>query len=480
MGSTPEKDLAADMSGFYADFLGFIMYTFPWGQEDTPLAQHTGPDVWQIEVANEISAAVRKEGLQGAIRVAVSSGHGIGKSAMVAWIIIWFISTRPNPQAVVTANTQNQLTNKTWRELAKWHKMAVNKSWFQWTATKFYLKESPTTWFASAIPWSEKNSEAFAGTHEEYVLVVFDEASAIADCIWEVCEGAMTTPGAMWICFGNPTRNTGRFSDCFGALAHRWITRHIDSRNAKMANAAQLREWVNDYGEDSDFVRVRVRGVFPRAGSSQLISSDLVSSAEMYEAAEDEITGSPLVFGCDVARYGHNRSVIAKRQGRKVLEIKKWVGLGTMEFAAVIAKEIEADSPEAVFIDGAGVGGGVVDRLIMLGFNVLEVQAAGSPEDGDRYVNKRIECWDRMEKWLQKGADLPTDIELRKGLIGPEYFYSTQNKLQLESKDAMKARGLESPDEADGVALTFAERVYRFAQSLRKSRSSRARNWRVT
>jgi len=477
--SNPEQQLAEDIASYFDNLAGFIMYAFPWGEEGGALSKQDGMDTWQIEVANEISEKVKlgmnvNEAVQAAIRVAVSSGHGIGKSALVAWIIIWFVSTRPHPQVVVTANTQAQLTNKTWRELAKWHRLSLNKHWFQWTATKFYLKEHPETWYASAIPWSEKNSEAFAGTHEEHVLMIFDEASAVADCIWEVCEGAMTTPGAMWICFGNPTRNTGRFFDCFGEFSHRWITRHIDSRTAKMANRVQLDEWVHDYGEDSDFVRVRVRGVFPRAGSAQFISSEDVRDCVAYKA--EGYGSQPLVFGCDVARFGYNNSVIVKRRGRKHLETKKWNGISTMDFAAHIAREIMNESPDAVFVDGAGVGGGVIDRLTELGFNVIEVQAAGSPEDGDRYFNKRMECWARMNDWIKAGADIIDDKELTKGLVSPEYFYTASNKLQLEKKEDMKKRGLESPDDADALALTFAERVLSFA---RKSTRKRARSWRV-
>ena len=265
-------ELIEDIAAFYNDPEGFVRYVFPWGQAGTPLANETGPDTWQCDVMGEIRSALlagdsADKALQTAIQIAVSSGHGIGKTGFVAWIILWFMSTREFPQVVVTANTKTQLTTKTWRELSKWHKLAINRDWFDWTATKFAHVLYPEVWFAAAIPWTEHNSEAFAGTHEKHVLVVFDEASAIADKIWEVTEGAMTTPGAMWLAFGNPTQTTGRFAQCFGKFKHRWATRQIDSRTAKMANKAQIQKWIDDYGEDHDFVRVRVRGVFPRAGN---------------------------------------------------------------------------------------------------------------------------------------------------------------------------------------------------------------------
>src|SRR5207342_2270793 len=131
-----------------------------------------------------------------------------------------------------------------------------------------------------AVPWRADRPEAFAGTHEQHVLILMDEASAIADLIWETTEGAMTTPGALWLAFGNPTRSSGRFKECFagGRFAHRWQTTQVDSRTAKMADQAQIEQWLTDYGEDSDFVRVRVKGLFPRQAVGQFIGEDLITA----------------------------------------------------------------------------------------------------------------------------------------------------------------------------------------------------------
>ena len=213
-----DLDLARDLSAFYADPLGFVLYVFPWGKKGTRLADEAGPDEWQITFLDELGKAVR-EGMDVAdalpMLFAVASGHGIGKTALISWIILWFISTREFPQIVVTAGKKDQLTSKTWRELAKWNKLSINGHWFVWTATKLEHALYPDMWYAHAIPWSKNAPENFAGTHEKHVLVLYDEASAIDDVIWEVTDGAMTTPNAMWIAFGNPTKNTGRFFDCF-------------------------------------------------------------------------------------------------------------------------------------------------------------------------------------------------------------------------------------------------------------------------
>lgn len=390
-----------------------------------------------------------------AIQVAVSSGHGIGKTALVAWIIIWFLSTRPFPQVVVTANTKTQLTGKTWRELSKWHGLAINRDWFEWTATKFELKAHRETWFAQAVPWSKNRPEAFAGTHEKYVLMIFDEASAIDDSIWDTAEGAMTTPGAIWIAFGNPTRNSGRFKECWGRLRHRWISRQIDSRTAKKANREKIDQWIQDYGEDSDFVRIRVKGIFPRASSTQFISEDLVDDAIRRVHETDAWSHAPRVIGVDVARFGDDQSVILLRQGLHIHRVRKFRGVNTMQLASYVAEEIDQYRPAATFIDVVGIGAGVVDRLRQLRYKVVEVNSGEKASDENRYFNVRAEIWDRMRQWLKVGA-IPDDVEMRTDLIGPEYGYDKRERIQLEKKEDMKARGLASPDSGDALALTFA------------------------
>lgn len=244
------------------DPLGWVMFFYDWkyGQ----LKEWSGPDEWHKEVFKCI-----KDYLAGPeimpLQIAVASGHGAAKTALAAWIVQWFMSCRAHPQVLVTANTESQLTTKTWRELAKWHKLAANKDWFDWTATSFYLKAHPETWKANAIPWSEHNTEAFAGTHEESVLVVFDEGSKISDRIYEVTDGIFTTKKNIWIVLGNGTRNVGRFYDCFHKQKKYWKTWQIDSRTCKAANKDYLQRLVESYGgEDTDQSRVRVRGLFPR------------------------------------------------------------------------------------------------------------------------------------------------------------------------------------------------------------------------
>lgn len=454
---TPEE-IEAELEDWVAECvdtpLDYVLGAFDWGHGD--LEDETGPDEWQTEILTLLGSKCLT--ISEALLIAVSSGHGVGKSALAAWIILWAMSTRPDLNGVVTANTKSQLDGKTWRELALWHKRAINQHWFKWTATKFYHLSAADTWFVQAVAWSKNKPEAFAGLHAEHVLMLFDEASAIDDEIWETAEGALTTPGAIWVCFGNPTRPNGRFRECWGKFRHRWLTRKVDSRSAKKADRRQIQKWIDDYGEDSDFVRIRVKGEPPRASSTQFIGSDLVEAAQTRLEPEQPVL-TPVVIGVDVARFGDDQSIILVRRGDFVEPLRSFRGIDTVKLAGFVAETIEQVNPDAVFVDGGGVGAGVVDQLKALKYKIIEVQAGSSAQDEKVYFNLRAEMWGRMKDWLKNRGRLPSDQELADDLTGIEYGFSDKLQIQLEKKDDMKSRGLASPDKGDALAMTFARRI---------------------
>jgi hypothetical protein len=452
------------------DPLAWVMGAFPWGEADTRLAGFPdGPEPWQREILELI-----RDGLvdiNRAIQLAVASGHGIGKTALVSWIMLWAISTKPDTRGVVTANTETQLKTKTWAELGKWFHMFIGKDYFQFTATALFAKDTAheKTWRVDMVPWSERNTEAFAGLHNKgrRILVVFDEASAIPDIIWETTEGALTDSDTeiLWCVFGNPTRNTGRFRECFPGQRHakEWRTKQVDSREVSLTNKEQIQTWINAYGEDSDFVRIRVRGVFPRTGEQEFISAEDVHKASMEEAWSEP--RDALVIGVDVARFGTNESVIAFRKGRDARTIP-WIrmrGATTVQLAGKVAEVVSRYRVDAVFVDGGGVGGGVVDNLRALHVFCFDVQFGAKADgigfsegvSGERYANKRAEMWGLTRAWLKHGA-IPGDPDLKAQLIGPTYTYKLKSEILLEKKEDMMKRGLESPDLADALALTFA------------------------
>lgn len=463
-----DSSLVQAVATYHHDPLGFVLFAFPWGEGE--LIGYQAPRQWQADILTLIGERLMAGATtQEAIQIAVASGHGIGKSALVAWLILWSMSTAPNTRGVVTANTESQLTTKTWAELAKWFRLCVTAPWFHLTATAMFSRDdgNAKTWRIDAIPWSESRPESFAGLHNKgnRILVIFDEASAISDTIWQVTEGALTDEGTeiIWAAFGNPTRNTGRFHEAFHRLRHRWACRQIDSRTVPGTNKAQLSKWVKDYGEDSDFVRVRVRGQFPRASITQFIASDLVEEAISRKA--DAGHYDPLILGVDVARFGDDSSVIVPRRGLDAHRIpwRQFRGLDTMQLAAQVALAITELRPDAVFVDETGVGAGVIDRLRQLGHSRVYGVNNGSKPDGgleqEVCVNKGAECWCRGRAWLKAGGSIPDDQELRDDLTGREYGYNAKNEIVLESKEDMKRRGLASPDKADGLFLTFAQPV---------------------
>ncbi|MDH3535583.1 MAG: terminase [Gammaproteobacteria bacterium] len=448
-----EKILLDEIVECYEDFYRFVMFAFAWGEPGSELAEYDGPDKWQLKVMASVKHHLESDPMA-IYRDATASGHGIGKSTMCAWIMLWLMSTRPHLNGIITANTWTQLKTKTWRELAIWHKRLINRHWFKWTETRFFHVDHPETWYCSPIPNSEHNSEAFAGQHGRHTLIIYDEASAIPDKIWEV-SGGVNDPRVFWFVFGNPTQNSGRFKQCFGRFRNRWITRHVDSRDCKMPNQKELQADVDEWGEDSDYVRVRIRGVFPRMGEEQFISAEIVEQAQARIV--DVPWGTPKILGVDVARYGNDMTVFVGRHGRKLSKIQKFRDLNTMEVADRIIQEKQKSGVDVVMIDGIGLGAGVVDRCRQLGHDVVEVISGGKPdlENEDVVYNKRAEMWYRGRDWLET-ADIPDDPDLENDLIEIKAFYDMKHRIQMEKKQDMKKRGLASPDVGDALMLTFA------------------------
>lgn len=461
-----DEALADEMGKFFGDPLGFVRFAYDW--DYGALKGFDGPDTWQEEYLDELGFEIRKNNFNGVkavdpIQKVRSSGHGTGKSALTSWLVDFIMSTRPYCKGVVTANTSPQLRTKTWAEIQKWTKMCITGHWFHiTTGQSLSMKhiEHPETWRVDAQTCAKENSESFAGLHaaNSTPFYIFDEASAIDEVIWEVAEGGLTDGEPMWFAFGNPTRASGRFHRAmFGNLKHRWDGKSIDSRTAKMTNKDKIAEWIDDYGEDSDFVRVRVKGVPPRAGTCQFISTEDVDNCRKYEAAGYE--SLPKVLGVDVARFGDDQSVICLRQGRYIHKMGKFRGLDTMQLAAKVAEVIDFHNPDGVLIDGGGVGGGVIDRLNQLNYDVIEINFGSKAYDDKQYANKRAEMWGIMRAGIKAGCQLPDDNELADELVAVEYGYTPKQQILLEKKQDMKSRGMASPDCADALALTYAEPV---------------------
>lgn len=464
--SNPSSDLVALAGDLTHDPLGFVLAAFPWG-EPGPLSGRNGPQAWQRDVLDEIGQRLRAgtlatgDAVQAVVQLAVASGHGIGKSALVSWVVLWAMVTCEDTRGVITANTDNQLRTKTWPEVAKWHGLCLWKDWFTYTATALYAADAghEKTWRIDAIPWSETNPEAFAGLHNQgkRIILIFDEASAIADKIWETAEGALTDERTeiIWCAFGNPTRSVGRFYECFNRFRHRWVTRQIDSRTVELTNKGQLQGWVDDYGENSDFVKVRVRGMFPNMSMRQFIGTQDVDAAFGRQLRPEQYEWAPKILTVDPAWEGDDEFVIGLRQGLR-FDILRTIAKNDndVHMANVIAQLEDEHQADAVFVD-AGYGTGIVSVARTLGRNWVLVWFAQESADLG-CLNKRAEMWKLARDWLKEGGAIPKDDVLYRDLLGPETVSRLDGKIQLESKKDMKRRGLPSPNRADALVLSFA------------------------
>jgi hypothetical protein len=301
-----DLQLASDIKRFYADPLGFVMYAYPWGQPGM-LEHHDGPDDWQKEFLIQLGEEVTKRAFDGLhpvapIRLATSSGHGVGKSVLSAWITDWIMSTRPRAKGTITATTFTQLETRTWAALQQWTHLCITGHWFNLSSEKMFFRGQKESWLVSAQSCKEENSEGFAGQHaaDSTSFYIFDEASGVPDKIFEVAEGGLTDGEPMIFLFGNSTRPSGKFFRVtFGEERNRWLCRTVDSRASRFTNKKQIQEWIDDYGEDSDFVRVRVRGECPRAATNQLIPNDVVAAARKFKVTGYETL--PKIVAVDVA-----------------------------------------------------------------------------------------------------------------------------------------------------------------------------------
>lgn len=470
--TTAERELAKAVADYYADPLGFVLFAYPWGKPG-PLEKYSGPDEWQRDFLQELGEEVRKRKFDGftpvmPIRFTTASGHGIGKSVLVAFIVNWIMSTRPHAQGTVTANTFQQLSTRTWATLQTWTKRCITGHWFEVTGERMYHKQFKESWFCSAQSCKEENSEAFAGQHAatSTSFYVNDEDSAVPDKIHEVEEGGLTDGEPMIFLFGNATRSKGTFHRVtFGSERKRWIPRSIDSRTCRFSNKELIEQWRQDYGEDSDFFRVRVLGLPPAADDAQFIDMQRILDAQKREV--HVLPDEPLIAGVDLAWGGEDANVVRFRRGNDARsmpplripgEKTRDASVMVVKLADLLNQTFNGRRIHTMFIDSAGISGAVGARLRQLGHqNVIEVNfGADAPDQHYRFM--RDYMWGKMKEWLLAGA-IDSEPQLEADLSGPGYTLDNRIRVQLESKKDMKKRGLDSPDDGDALALTFAQTV---------------------
>jgi len=474
------------------DLRAFTMFLFPWGKANTPLDRFKEPRKWQIAEMEEKTDHIRQNKIlmqQGKPPKmwmgSKASGRGIGKSAEVAFEGLWMMSTRLGSTTIITANTEAQLVSRTMAELGKWHTLAINSHWFD----KAAMSLKPAEWFEAALKqdlkidtgyyylnaqlWSEEKPDAFAGVHNHNgVMLKFDEASGIPQAIFSVSEGFFTEPvlDRYWDLYSNPRNNTGAFFESHHKYREFWRGKQIDARTVEGTDPAVYQKIIDQYGEDSDEARIEVYGQFPNSGEDQLIPMDAILGAREREIIPDP--GAPLLMGIDFGNGGKDPSVIRFRQGydgRSIPAIRR-SGMQVLDFTAnVVAPAIDKYQPDYIMADTNGVGAPGAEWLRAAGYRVISVYAQGSPKDEAQYFNKRAECWGEMATWLRNGAIDDSDV-LKDDLKGPKRLrHKVSGKLQVESKDDMKARGLASPNDGDSLAITFGQTVARKDRAASRS-----------
>lgn len=479
-----QPELAQWLISVRDDPLAFVMGAFPWGEPGSQLEAFDGPMPWARELMERVRLGLLNA--NEAICEAIASGHGIAKSTTVSQLILWAFTTFPDCRGVVTANTEPQLKTKTWAELGKWFNLLnpIIREHFQLNATSLLSrdKNAERTWRIDLIPWSKTNPQAFAGLHNKgnRLILVFDEASEIDDIIWETAEGAFSDADTqlMWFAFGNPTRNIGRFRECFdgGRFASLWHTHQIDSREVPITNKKRIADLIRIYGEDSDYVRIRILGQFPRQGLMEFFIAAEIDAAMSADREVHIDSATPLAIGVDVARYGKNNSVIFPRRGRDARSLARKVfhGLSTIELSNHIFGCWNEWRPDGIFIDEGGVGGGVVDNCRAKQLLVVGIQFGGKDDisgiafntSGEKYANKRSAMAGACRAWIRDGGSLPNDPDLRTAMLAIRYVFNKKDEIQLVGKEEILA---DNPglvlDDLDALFCTFGGPLALRAQS---------------
>lgn len=393
-------------------------------------------------------------------KIAVRSGHGVGKSTTLAWTILWWLVTRAPAKVACTAPSGHQLEDVLWAEVVTWHSrmLAELRDMIEITKDRIHVKGRERDCFAVARTSRIEKPEAFQGFHSPHMLFIVDEASGVPDIIYEVGQGAMSTEGAKTIMVGNPNRNSGYFYEAFHRNKALWYTMRVSCTDSPLASMDYVNEVIAQYGEDSNVYRIRVLGEFPKSDDDTVMSLDRVEQS----VNRDIEPSGPIFWGLDVARFGGDRTGLAKRQGPVLLEpIRVTQNKDLMQTAGWLYAEYNNTpkhlKPDQILIDSIGLGSGVLDRAKEMGLPVKGVNVSHVADAQDKYVRKRDELWFKAKEWFDDmHASMPEDKELIGELVSVRYKYSSNGKIEVESKDSMKQRGMRSPDIADAFCLTFA------------------------
>ena len=380
---------------------------------------------------------------------------------MLSWLILNWLVTRYPAKIACTAPTAHQLEDVLWGEVAKWYRKMPEglKNLLRVSRDRVEVVTAPQESFSVARTARKEQPEAFQGFHSENMLFIIDEASGVEDIIFEVGEGSMSTPGAKTLMTGNPTRTSGYFYDSFHSSRKMWSTHKVACSDSSMVAPIYVEQMKDKYGSTSNIFRVRVLGEFPSGDEDAVIPLALIEEAVARQV--NQVDGH-MVWGLDVARFGSDRSSLAKRMENTLTEpIKAWRGKDLMQLCGIVVAEYNKmkswEIPKEILIDSIGLGAGVVDRLMELGLPARGINVAETPSIQTRFNRLRDELWWKTREWFdERNTHIPNQDELIAELAMPRYNYTSAGKLKVESKEEMRKNGVQSPDLADALCLTFA------------------------
>lgn len=447
---------------YHADPHRFVREVFGMDGRDP---EHT-IDAWQAELLDVVGGKIVREETVAAgglkeRRIAVRSGHGVGKTTVVAWLIVHHIICKFPQKTVCTAPTSGQLFDALAAEVKTWIRKLppLLQDRLEIKTESIHLRAAPDESFISFKTSRPETPEALAGVHSANVLLVADEASGIPEVVFVAAGGSMSGMHATTIMPGNPVRSAGYFYDAFHKNKDEWYRIHVSCEGHPRISPDFVRSMREQYGEDSNEYRVRVLGEFPLADDDKVIPADLIDAARARDVQPKLVR--PL-WGLDVARFGDDRTALAKRRGNILAEpVTTWQGLDTMQTVGRIKAEYEAcapeDRPEEILVDVIGIGAGVVDRLRELNLPARGINVSESPAMTARFKNLRAELWYKAKDWFATREVVFADDATADELKSVRYkIPDSSGRILVEGKGEMKKRMRKSPDRADAFVLTFA------------------------
>lgn len=291
--------------------------------------------------------------------------------------------------------------------------------------------------------------------------VVLDEVAQMRPEVWgEIIRPSLSDRGGWALFIGTP-KGINLFSELYFSACKdpSWYSGMYRASETGIVPDDELAQARKDMSEAQYLQEFECD--FSASVENSIMPIQLVEEASRREYHASQYAHAPKILGVDCARFGNNKSSLIFRQGLSAYGLESWRGLDTMQLASIVGARIQKEKPDAVFIDAIGLGGGVVDRLTHLGFNVIGVNSSSRMPSGSRYYNKRAEMWFLCQNWLEEGGSIPDVVSLKNDLVGPTYRYQLNGQIIVESKDDLQSRGIQSPDEGDALVNTFAQPVFR-------------------